>query len=421
MFPSKEMLQTIDDWIFWSGGSSALFWMDTLCIPVGESHQVLRTRCIDTMSSVYATSSPVFVLDKELMATSKSPSDDSFQRLYQIACSVWMCRSWTLQEAILPRDCVFKFQDELYQPTEDKDVQESGNDLEHYDIVQNTFDSFLRVREVKPIENPGEDAKETNRIRAYQDLKKLYATWNALAVRNTTEAADLWVILASCLDIKHSALRQLEPDQRMQHILFSLPQLPVSLLFNAGLKIDGTGNHCNRWIPKQDSRQQLIECSHMNLPGDEASSHSDADAHLEVDFSWRISAVLVEGPIVDSNACNLMLWGRPYRMFPILDADDQFRPENYVATCFIYEAGSDSVPRGDYRGAWLYVTGSHDVNDGDQPKTLFELVYFCPIVFEEIRESGPFAYYETLRLEHDEHKLWLKYGMLCPHETRHYI
>jgi len=74
-----------------------MLWFDTLCIPVQPEHSDLRDRCIDSMASIYAGSDRVFVLDKELMSI---PSNkDSAETLYRIACSVWMCRSWTLQES----------------------------------------------------------------------------------------------------------------------------------------------------------------------------------------------------------------------------------------------------------------------------------------------------------------------------------
>jgi hypothetical protein len=102
--------------------SIKMFWIDTLCIPTQDS--ILRSRCIDAMSSIYAGSSRVFVFDKELMQTSMRREyrvTDISYCLIRVACSVWMCRSWTLQEAILPERCLFLVADgAVFQPASGK-------------------------------------------------------------------------------------------------------------------------------------------------------------------------------------------------------------------------------------------------------------------------------------------------------------
>ena len=90
--------------------------MDTLCIPVKQEHSALRAQCIDAMASIYAGSNQGFVLDAELMATKLSAYPDKREALCQISCSVWMCRSWKLQEAILPVHCLFLFADRIFHP-----------------------------------------------------------------------------------------------------------------------------------------------------------------------------------------------------------------------------------------------------------------------------------------------------------------
>jgi hypothetical protein len=44
-----------------------LFWIDTLCIPVGLQHMSLRAQSINQMASIYAGSVQVLVLDAELL------------------------------------------------------------------------------------------------------------------------------------------------------------------------------------------------------------------------------------------------------------------------------------------------------------------------------------------------------------------
>ena len=88
-----------------------LFWFDTLCIPVKEEHADLKNRSIDTMNSIYAGAKRVLILDAELMTTDSINTEQSLAR---VACSVWMCRSWTLQEGILANKCVFQFANKMH-------------------------------------------------------------------------------------------------------------------------------------------------------------------------------------------------------------------------------------------------------------------------------------------------------------------
>ncbi|KAH7345822.1 hypothetical protein BKA66DRAFT_554927 [Pyrenochaeta sp. MPI-SDFR-AT-0127] len=81
------------------------FWMDTLCIPVKPEDAQLRRISINTMASIYAGAHTTLVLDSELL---KTPSDTP-DCLARIICSVWMRRSWTLQEALLSPQCKIQF------------------------------------------------------------------------------------------------------------------------------------------------------------------------------------------------------------------------------------------------------------------------------------------------------------------------
>ncbi|CAI6301984.1 unnamed protein product [Periconia digitata] len=84
------------------------FWMDTLCIPVRPEDADLRQKSINSMASIYAGARTTLVLDYELMQTSPDTPDC----LARIICSVWMRRSWTLQEALLPPECKIQLGDE---------------------------------------------------------------------------------------------------------------------------------------------------------------------------------------------------------------------------------------------------------------------------------------------------------------------
>lgn len=104
--------------------------MDTLYIPVGPDERSLRLLEIDQMAFIYNEAKTSLVLDAELMATvpdTKLPSTEacendartrlnsprklSLEARAHIVCSVWMCRSWTLQEGGLPATFAVQFMD----------------------------------------------------------------------------------------------------------------------------------------------------------------------------------------------------------------------------------------------------------------------------------------------------------------------
>ena len=58
------------------------------------------------MAYIYAAASLVLVLDRELMGLELTTIAEYLAR---ITSSVWMSRSWTLQEGILAQACAFQF------------------------------------------------------------------------------------------------------------------------------------------------------------------------------------------------------------------------------------------------------------------------------------------------------------------------
>lgn len=90
------------------------FWMDTLCIPVGEGDQVTRCKlkAIDRMNYVYSAAGRVLVLDPELLNTCLCASG-MLETYARIAISPWFGRSWTFQEGIPANYIHFQFADDV--------------------------------------------------------------------------------------------------------------------------------------------------------------------------------------------------------------------------------------------------------------------------------------------------------------------
>ncbi|KAK2616388.1 hypothetical protein QQS21_000629 [Conoideocrella luteorostrata] len=85
------------------------FWIDSLCIPVGEAFVEYRKLAIQRMRSTYQRAKSVLVLDKEILSGSKDARP--MERVVRVVLSTWMRRLWTFQEGFLAQDLLFQFRD----------------------------------------------------------------------------------------------------------------------------------------------------------------------------------------------------------------------------------------------------------------------------------------------------------------------
>lgn len=296
-----------------------LFWMDTLCIPVDPKHEPLRKKAINQMASIYAAAVQELVLDMELMQC-EANNRPALDILARVACSAWMTRSWTLQEGVLARECVFQFKDCAIDPTHEWCLYgprpgapsrplnvgfPHPSDEHHWAVYAELYNSLwdtlhqdwkttYRRDPPKPVENAGfwhvgrrrvgHTAEKTYQLPAVQGLseqdengfgkadhfiihlgkehrlKQLVDTWNELAHRSTTMPEDLHVIIANLLDFNADGIMQLPSrEERMKAMILSFELLPVSLFWNTGPRwFDHTGAASNnRWIPVEPSKSEL--------------------------------------------------------------------------------------------------------------------------------------------------------------------
>jgi hypothetical protein len=109
---------------------TASFWIDTLCVPVDNKW---RKMAIRAMRKTYEEAENILVLDAELQEVSVSTS---LEEIYvRIACSAWMTRLWTLQEAILAKKIYIKLADAIV------DLGTLGNRISNLSYI------FRHVRE----------------------------------------------------------------------------------------------------------------------------------------------------------------------------------------------------------------------------------------------------------------------------------
>jgi hypothetical protein len=355
---SGGWVKCIDSMLF-GGRNLRMLWMDTLCIPPNDTS--LRAQCIDAMASIYAGSSRTFVLDKELMAIPTNPKLNELHILEQIICSVWMSRSWTLQEAILPEECLFQLDGDVFQPSPDRLDYRTGEDA----ISRTLFNDIL-------------PAGERDRTRS----ESFVSIWNNLAGRSTTQAADLYVVLASCLDFKLRQFRKFETfDEKMQRMIFSFQELPFSLFFNAGPRLRSARNHYNRWVPTQISRHLLTAGpSTFVFPDPNISQYSDHGMRLEMKLGSEISIYVVDEVISTPSAFNMQTSDGHYMIQPLVDAADTFQTTGYSAT-FLFVAKSSLGASSMRSGACFYLFTSQTSENLHHEQTVFEMAYFCPVLF----------------------------------------
>lgn len=92
-------------------GSPRHFWLDTLCVPVGESEELkdLRLLCIRKMASIYKGAAAVLVLSSTVRKV--ATTDSETERGLALYFANWNRRLWTFQEGMLAEKILLRFSD----------------------------------------------------------------------------------------------------------------------------------------------------------------------------------------------------------------------------------------------------------------------------------------------------------------------
>lgn len=196
----------------------------------------------------------------------------------RIACSAWMTRCWTYQEGSLPTNRAFQFLDGMVI-----------FGLERLYLLQTEISCHVGPRQCSAINGVGSlnqvrsqlgtelvfshgglhhgiplmrcDCAATELVSYFHlimDTRSLVHVWNELGARSTSLPRDVPFVMANILGLDNTALSRHERTEDMvQHILFSMPEIPLTMFFCTGQKIDAIGNHRNRWIPARMSTNML--------------------------------------------------------------------------------------------------------------------------------------------------------------------
>lgn len=220
-----------------------IFWIDTLCVPVGKRNKTFRVQAIRSMDSIYAGAEHTLVLDSEL---EQIPQTVSEQMSAYVLCSSWMTRCWTLQEARLSQTYYVQFADGLFdgrnaEKSLDRDMNRPARiySLKDSMHVQLRTDLTLWYWTMVPMRDLLYEVAANTEGRFINE-------WNNLVQRSTSRKEDIHNIFASMLGLNGGDILTLPFDQRMKAILRAQTSLPLDILFLSCPKMEELS--C-RWIP----------------------------------------------------------------------------------------------------------------------------------------------------------------------------
>lgn len=209
----------------------ALFWIDTLCVPLQEP---LRNTAIMRMAPVYSRASQVLVLSAEVLSINLPSTPD--QALFTIFCSRWMARLWTMQEAALAENLVFRFAD---KPVTYRNLDDA--------IMNAMFNVSDQSRMIGSRANTQLD-HIVNIRRSITDTKSfpVVGWWTGLRYRSTSRPSDVAICGSILLGTDLGRVLSTPNDQKM-HTFWSCQQkVPASVLWANGPRLRADGF---RWAP----------------------------------------------------------------------------------------------------------------------------------------------------------------------------
>lgn len=220
------------------GRQRVIFWMDVLCIPVGNEDKHLRASAIARMTPTYNGADNVLMLDSDLLETSShgTPIEEIFSRVVK---SAWQGRYWTLQEGLLAPKLFVQTYDRAFRTADKRLVLASRKpaSYDHDAIVESVCDATYR--------DAVGHAPLSNIKTRYQQFVQV---WNDLLGRSTTKFDDVHCILANLLDFKAEEILRLPPNSRMKAMLCAQDKLPLDLICGQSSRIE-SDDGSDRWVP----------------------------------------------------------------------------------------------------------------------------------------------------------------------------
>ena len=348
-----------------------LFWIDTLCIPVGPQYTNLRIRAINMMNLVYASARSVLVLDSELQHLSLKhmrPSETFVRLVY----SSWMGRCWTLQEGAIGLVCHVQFADGVikFQVMRSIHIPKVVSALETIKSLRLIFSlcirssyTWMKYSELGLGQASGHEmAGRTMNAElgllfktdvhlgpGFRQPKRLnfVTVWNQLIARSTTKTEDLYSIFGNLLDFIVYPLAGLPSEERLKAMLWSSSSIPLSLIYNCGPRWRVSEDHCERWVPTEPRGSRLTKTPLLRF--------SENNQILEADGLNASRMIILKSQILP-RYCHVMLAKKNvvYFVKVLRPVNDEMTAAGYDRTCIILEKSAvESEVK--IRGACLYV------------------------------------------------------------------
>jgi Heterokaryon incompatibility protein (HET) len=222
------------------------FWIDSLCVP---SQTDLRGKAIGLMAKTYASAAAVVVIDASMLHL--SVSDPIQEQLFVLYVSSWVQRLWTLPEALLSRQLLFRASDRLI------DFRYFFTDevvkLRLNDVVASKLLGWIGQLMIGPFIRSAQAATSSSLSLPPHSLDDIVLH---LSKRTSSRQEDETLAIAGLFGQDASEYIPLDPDQRMAKFLteHNGGKVPYDILFLDGPKLP-IENYT--WAPKSFMKRQL--------------------------------------------------------------------------------------------------------------------------------------------------------------------
>lgn len=221
------------------------FWMDTFCIPVEPQLQELRNRCIARMRKIYECASGVIALDYDLQGMPKD-ANHAVCIGHLLSCS-WRSRIWTYQEGNI---CCFLLIPTQTQVFDVSKIIDQYPELEpSYDPSDGTASGYIQTSITRTMVDVSRATVRTTVPPQFSSNpdEVLGAMLRAIAHRTTSRNGDEAICIATYMNIDPTPLLAKPAEERLPHLLRSLPVLSKAMLFAHGPRCHEKGL---RWAPQ---------------------------------------------------------------------------------------------------------------------------------------------------------------------------
>ena len=219
------------------------FWIDTICVPVGEVFTEQRKKAIEGMASVYRLADKVLIFNEELRQVDIKRSP--IELAARASRTQWFRRLWTLHEGVLSRDSYFQFKDAAVSMQK---MIDSGNTS--VSAIKESDLEFVLLREAcAPM-------LKMSIFREISNNQRIKHIWTAVQWRTTSCPEDETICLANMLGLNLDTILGIprhSPDvltERMKAFIRLQRYFPANSLFEAPRGGDRLNIEGYRWAPK---------------------------------------------------------------------------------------------------------------------------------------------------------------------------